>query len=88
MHPYDTLFDWAAKAVKRQKETPCPAVARTWIQGYDAIREPHNVYGVEEVSDENLGLVDGGLDGGYMLWNADCNIEKLTSLIPAFNAAP
>lgn len=84
-HPYDTVYDWAVSAAKRQEETPTPAVARTWIQAYDAIMKPYNTYGAEEVGAEIQALFDGGLNGGFMAWNASCSLEKLKSLKPAFD---
>ena len=85
-HPYDTILDWATSAAKRQSETPSPAVARTWIQAYDAIRYPYNTYGAEEVGAEIQALIDGGLSGGFMTWNAACNLNKLESFRSAFDA--
>lgn len=85
-HPYDTILDWATSAAKRQSETPSPAVARTWIQAYDAIRYPYNTYGAEEVGAEIQALIDGGLTGGFMTWNAACNLNKLESFRSAFDA--
>ena len=87
-HPYDTLYDWAESAAKRQAETPCPAVARTWIQAYNAIRYPYNHYGPEEVGGEIQALLDAGLTGGFMTWNAACSLEKLEELKPAFDEHP
>ena len=48
-HPYDTLYDWGEYVMIRQSETATPAIVRTWIQAYNAIREPYNYYGPEEV---------------------------------------
>lgn len=87
-HPYETLLDWAKNAVKRQTETPSPAIVRTWIQAYDAIRPPYNTYGAEEVSGQIQALLENGLDGGIMAWNAMCSIPKLETLKPAFDALP
>ena len=85
-HPYDTILDWATSAAKRQSETPSPAVARTWIQAYDAIRYPYNTYGPDEVGGQIQALIDGGLTGGFMTWNAACNLTKLESFRHAFDA--
>lgn len=87
-HPYETLLDWAKNAAKRQTETPSPAIVRTWIQAYDAIRPPYNTYGAEEVSGQIRALLENGLDGGIMAWNAMCSIPKLETLKPAFDALP
>jgi len=83
-HPYDTLYSWGQSVMTRQSETATPAVVRTWIQAYNAIREPYNTYGPDEVSAQIKGLRDSGCTGGYMTWNAASSIDKYTSLIPAF----
>ena len=87
-HPYETMLDWAKNAAKRQTETPSPAIVRTWIQAYDAIRPPYNTYGAEEVGGQLRALQENGLDGGFMAWNAMCSIPKLETLKPAFDALP
>ena len=87
-HPYETLLDWAKNATKRQTETPSPAIVRTWIQAYDAIRPPYNTYGAEEVGGQLRALQENGLDSGFMAWNAMCSIPKLETLKPAFDAMP
>ena len=83
-HPYDTLLGWGKAVMARQNETPTPAAVRTWIQCYNAIREPYNTYGPEEVSAQIRALRDAGCTGGYMTWNARSSLAKYTSLIPAF----
>ena len=85
-HPYETLLDWGAKAAERQSETPSPAIVRTWIQAYDAIRTPYNTYGAEEIAGQIRALQENGLDGGFMAWNAMCSLSKLESFKPAFDA--
>ena len=85
-HPYETMVDWAESAAKRQSETPSPAIARTWIQAYDAIRPPYNSYGAQEVADEIRALSEQGLTGGFMAWNASCSLKKLEELRPAYEA--
>ena len=62
-HPYETLLDWGEKAAQRQEETPSPAIVRTWIQAYDAIKVPYNTYGAEEIADEIRALNESGLTG-------------------------
>ena len=84
-HPYETLLDWAQSAAKRQAETPTPAIARTWIQGHDAIRPPYNTYGADEIAGQIRGLEEGGLDGGFMVWHAACSLQKLETFKPAFD---
>ena len=83
-HPYDILHSWGESVMYRQRETATPAVVRTWIQAYDAIREPYNTYGPDEVYAQIKALRDTGCLGGYMTWNASSSIDKYTSLIPAF----
>ena len=85
-HPYETLLDWAESAAKRQAETPTPAVARTWIQAYDAIRAPYNEYGAQEVSVQIQALEEKGLTGGFMAWNATCSLKKMEELKEAYDA--
>ena len=86
-HPYDTLYNWGQCVMLRQAETATPAAVRTWIQAYNAIREPYNTYGPEEVSAQIRGLRDAGCTGGYMTWNAASSTDKYTSLMPAFAPA-
>jgi len=83
-NPYDTLNGWGKSVMLRQGETATPAAVRTWIQAYNAIREPYNVYGPNEVSAQIRGLRDAGCTGGYMTWNAVSSIDKYASLVPAF----
>ena len=86
-HPYDTLYSWGQSAMARQGETATPAAVRTWIQAYNAIREPYNTYGPEEIAAQIRGLRDAGCTGGYMTWNSASPLDKYESLLPAF-AAP
>lgn len=83
-HPYDILFSWGQQAMQRQGETETPAAVRTWIQAYNAIKEPYNVYGPEEVVAQIHALRDAGCTGGFMTWNAGSSLNKYASLIPAF----
>jgi len=83
-HPYETLYGWGQCVMARQSETATPAAVRTWIQAYNAIREPYNTYGPHEVSAQIRALRDAGCTGGYMTWNAGSSISKYTWLIPAF----
>ena len=82
--PYKTMLAWAKTAATRQKEIKTPAVARTWIQAYNAIREPYNTYGPKEITSQINGLKDAGLTGGYITWNAASNINKYKNLSSAF----
>jgi hypothetical protein len=68
----------------RQGESATPAVVRTWIQAYNAIREPYNTYGPNELAAQIKGLRDAGCTGGFMTWNSVSSIDKYRSLLPAF----
>ncbi|MBE6971451.1 MAG: hypothetical protein E7446_04945 [Ruminococcaceae bacterium] len=84
-HPYDTLYAFGAKAAQRQTETASPAVVRTWIQAYSAIREPYTYYGPNEVGAQIRALRDTGNTGGYMTWHGAADIGKYYALMPAFD---
>jgi len=83
-HPYETLKNWGKNVAVRQEETATPAVVRTWIQAYNAIKEPYNTYGPKEVAAQIRALRETGCTGGYMTWNSASSIDKYTSLISAF----
>ena len=83
-HPYETLNNWGKQVMVRQSETATPAAVRTWIQAYNAIKEPYNTYGANEVAAQIKGLRDAGCTGGYMTWNPGSSLDKYTRLIPAF----
>ena len=83
-HPYDTLYNWGKSAVARQGETPTPAAVRTWIQTYNAIREPYNKYGAEEIAAQIKGLRDSGCTGGFMTWNGSSSLDKYREVSSAF----
>ncbi len=83
-HPYETLYSWGQSVMERQNETATPAAVRTWIQAYNAIREPYTVYGPDQVAAQIRALRDAGCTGGYMTWNANSSLDKYTWLIPAF----
>ena len=51
-HPYTTVHNFGESAMARQSETVSPGAVRTWIQCYNAIREPYNHYGAAELADE------------------------------------
>ena len=84
-HPYETLYEWGTYAATRQTEIPTPARVRTWIQCYDAIKNPYNTYGVAEIEGEIRGLRDAGLNDGYMTWNGSSSRSKYSSLREAFS---
>ena len=86
-HPYETLNKWGKNVMARQGETANPAAVRTWIQAYNAIREPYNTYGPDEISAQIRGLKDAGCTGGFITWNAAASLEKYKRLLPAFSAS-
>lgn len=82
--PYTLLNTWGEFVVNRQESIPTPAIVRTWIQAYDAIREPEITYDASKISDQIQGLLDAGLTGGYMTWNAGSSLDKYASISSAF----
>lgn len=82
--PYELLKAWGATVVTRQSETPTPAIVRTWIQAYNAIKSPYITYDANKISEQIKGLYDNGLKGGYITWNAKSSIEKYTEISSAF----
>ena len=78
--PYTLMKLWGTQAATRQTEIPTPAIARTWIQAYNAIKAPYNEYGATEVGNEIQGLLDGGLTGGFITWNSGSNLDKYKSI--------
>ena len=83
-HPYETMKTFGEKAAARQQETPSPAAVRTWIQCYNAIREPYNTYGPDEVAAQIRALTETGSTGGYMTWNAASSLDKYRYVSGAF----
>lgn len=84
-HPYETMYAFGQKAAQRQLETASPAAVRTWVQAYNAIREPYNTYGPEEVGAQIKALRDTGNTGGYLTWNGASPLGKYWALAPAFD---
>ena len=83
--PYDLLKIWGGEyAAKRQKEIPTPAKVRTWLQTYNAIREPYIVYDANKVSDQIRALYESGLNDGYMTWHSASSIYKYQEVSSAF----
>lgn len=87
-HPYETVKQFADQAVARQAECPTPAIVRTWIQGYNAYKEPHTEFYAENVGKEIKALYDAGLTGGYMIWNGANDIEHAQKQKSAFDIEP
>jgi hypothetical protein len=81
--PYELLNHWGSKyVVKRQAEIPTPAIIRTWVQVYDVSRYKHvggYPYGVSQIDAQIRGLYDAGLNGGYMTWLSNSNLERYKS---------
>ena len=82
--PYELLKAWGKTVVTRQSEIPTPAVVRTWIQAYNAIKSPYITYDASKISEQIQGLYDNALTGGYITWNAKSSIEKYQEVSSAF----
>ena len=77
--PYQLMNYWGSYASDRQKEAPTPAKVRTWIQAYDVMKyvDANGItYGAKELEQEIRGLYESGLDGGYITWLSNSNLEK------------
>lgn len=86
-NPYKLMNMWASFAMDRQKETPTPAVVRTWIQAYDVMKyvDSNGIsYGANEVEAEIRGLYDAGATGGYITWLSNSSLEKYKTQKKAF----
>ncbi|MBQ8192756.1 MAG: hypothetical protein IJZ46_01615 [Bacilli bacterium] len=84
-NPYNTVYNWAVGAAKRQTEISTPAVARTWITAYDTpYWNPTVVYDASKISDQVEALYDAGLDGGFITWNSSSNLNKYQQIKSAF----
>ena len=84
-HPYTPVHNFGESAMARQSETASPGAVRTWIQCYNAIREPYNHYGAAELADEVRALRDAGCTGGFMTWNGASDIDKYAEVISALS---
>ena len=82
--PYKLLNAWSKSVVEKQSVIETPAVVRTWIQVYNATKDPYVVYDANKVSDEINALYDNGLRGGYMTWNGVSSIDKYYAVADAF----
>ena len=75
--PYGTLYWWGGLAAPLQKSIPTPAIARTWITGYNTpCWDPYLYYGANEINLQAAGLRDAGLDGGFLVWNGGSDLQK------------
>lgn len=78
--PYKLFKAWGDDVKKMQDMTPSPARIRTWLQGYDSIREPYVEYDNSKIHDQIQGLRDSGIyDNGYIIWNSSSSLDKYTS---------
>ena len=78
-YPYTTVYEWAVQAAMRQTEIWTPAIARTWITGYDTPNwDPVVTYGAEQLMDQAQALYNSGLTGGFIPWNGASDIAKYT----------
>ena len=77
--PYTTVYNWAYGANKLQGTIPTPAVARTWITGWDTpYWGPYMTCDANYISRQAQGLWDAGLTGGFLTWGT-CNLSKYYS---------
>ena len=84
-NPYQTVYNWALAAAKRQTEIPTPAVARTWITAYDTpYWNPTIIYDATKISDQVEALYDAGLKGGFITWNSASSLSKYEQIKSAF----
>ncbi len=75
--PYGTLYWWGGLAAPLQKSIPTPAIARTWLTGYNTpCWDPYVYYGSNEIDFQSRGLKDAGLDGGFLIWNGGSDLQK------------
>ncbi len=75
-NPYGTVYNWAYGAAKLQNTIPTPAVARTWITGWDTpYWGPYMTCDASYISRQAQGLWDAGLTGGFLTWGT-CNLSR------------
>ncbi len=75
--PYSSVKRWAKKAQKQQERLQDPAVARTWITGYNTPHWAPTVnYDEGKLKAQIKALEKCGLDGGFIPWNAMSDIGK------------
>ena len=77
--PYSTMLSWSKRAKKQQDKLESPAVARTWITGYDTPHwDPVVDYDGKKLKAQVKALNKAGLDGGFIPWNAASDLGKYT----------
>ena len=75
--PYSSVKRWAKRAQIQQERLQDPAVARTWITGYNTPHWAPNVdYNEGKLKAQIKALEGCGLDGGFIPWNALSDIGK------------
>ena len=75
--PKAIMSMWAKKAAKEQTKIPTPAVARTWITGYNTpFWSPAVTYDKKKLKQQVDALYDAGLDGGFIPWNSASSIDQ------------
>ena len=76
-NPYSTMYNWAKRSAGMQKHIPTPAVARTWITGYNTpYWNPTVNYNYDKLNEQVKALKDAGLDGGFIPWNSSSDYRK------------
>ena len=84
--PYKLLKAWGTNyAAIRQTEIPTPAKVRSWIQAYNAIREPYITYDATKAADQIRGLYESGLNAGYITWSSSSSLSKYKSYASTFS---
>ena len=75
--PYSIMLSWSKNAARQQAKIESPAVARTWITGYDTPYWNTTVsYDTKKMKAQINALKDCGLDGGFVPWNVGSSLEK------------
>ena len=75
--PYNSVKRWARRAETQQGRLQDPAVARTWITGYNTPHWAPSVdYNEGKLKAQIKALEKCGLDGGFIPWNALSDIGK------------
>ena len=75
--PYKLLSAWGKEVKKMQDITPHKAKIRTFIQGYDATKDPYVAYDNQKLIDQINALIDSEIyDNGYIVWNAGSSLDR------------
>ena len=83
--PYRLLCAWGPMVKKQQSLIPTPAKIRTYIQGYDAIYEPHVFYDNAKIEEQIQALIDTDIYDGYIVWNSGSFIDKYWTFYDALS---